>query len=130
VTLDLDRRAFAYYDVRAAGWVVAPGTYVIQIGENAATVLRETAVALTGDLVFPELTLDSTVGDWFSHPLVGATLLDELAGGMGDEQRAGLAADPDLLRSVASMPFRQALRMLGGAVPEATLQRLMARSRH
>jgi beta-glucosidase len=129
VPLDLDRRAFAYYDVRAAGWVVAPGTYVIQIGENAATVLGETAIALAGDLVVPELTLDSTVGDWFGHPIVGATLLDELTGGMGDEQRAGLAADPDLLRSVASMPFRQALRMLGGAVPEATLQRLMARSR-
>jgi hypothetical protein len=27
------------------------------------------------------------------------------------------------------MPIRQALRMLGGVVPEATLQRLMARSR-
>lgn len=69
------------------------------------------------------------MGDWFSHPIVGATLLDELTAGMSDEQRAGLPVDPDLLRSVASMPIRQALRMLGGAVPEATLQRLMARSR-
>jgi hypothetical protein len=40
-----------------------------------------------------------------------------------------LAADPDLLRAVASMPMRTALGMLGGAVPEATLERLMARSR-
>ena len=130
VTLDLDRRAFAYYDIRAAGWIVAPGTYVIQIGENAATVAGEAAITLTGDLVIPELTLDSTVGDWFTHPIVGATLLDELTAGMTDEQRAGLPADPDLLRAVASMPIRQALRMLGGAIPEATLQRLMARSRH
>jgi beta-glucosidase len=70
------------------------------------------------------------VGDWFTHPIVGATLLDELTAGMTDEQRAGLPADPDLLRAVASMPIQQALRMLGGAIPEATLQRLMARSRH
>jgi beta-glucosidase len=129
VTLDLDRRAFAYYDIRSAGWIVAPGTYVIQIGENAAAMAGEAAITLTGDLVIPELTLDSTVGDWFTHPIVGATLLGELTAGMTDEQRSGLPADPDLLRAVASMPIRQALRMLGGAVPEATLQRLMARSR-
>jgi beta-glucosidase len=129
VLLDLDRRAFAYYDIGAAGWIVAPGTYVVQVGENAATVIGEAVISLTGDLIIPELTLDSTVEDWFTHPIVGATLLDELTAGMTDEQRSGLPADPDLLRMVASMPMRKALGMLGGAVPEATLQRLMARSR-
>ncbi|MGH3122684.1 MAG: glycoside hydrolase family 3 C-terminal domain-containing protein, partial [Streptosporangiaceae bacterium] len=129
VTLDLDRRAFAYYDIRAAGWIVAPGTYVVQVGENAATVVGEAVITLAGDLVIPELTLDSTVGDWFTHPIVGPTLLDELTAGMSDEQRSGLPAGPDLLRAVASMPMQKAMGMLGGAVPEATLQRLMARSR-
>ncbi len=130
VPLDLDRRAFAYYDIRAAGWIVAPGTYIVQAGENAATIVGEVAITLTGDLIIPELTLDSTVGEWFSHPIVGATLLDELTAGMPGEQRSALPADPDLLQMVASMPMRKALEMLGGAVPEATLQRLMARSRH
>jgi beta-glucosidase len=87
------------------------------------------AITLTGDLVIPELTLDSTVREWFSHPIVGATLLDELSAGMTGEQRSGLPADPDLLRLVASMPMQKAMGMLGGAVPEATLQRLMARTR-
>ena len=64
-----------------------------------------------------------------SHPIVGATLLDELTAGMTGEQRSGLPADPDLLRLVASMPMQKAMGMLGGAVPEATLQRLMARTR-
>ena len=129
VPLDLDRRAFAYYDIRAAGWIVAPGTYIVQAGENAATVLCEAAISLTGDLIIPELTLDSTVQDWFTHPIVGATLLDELTTGMTGGQRSALPADPDLLQMVASMPMHKALEMLGGAVPEATLQRLMARSR-
>jgi beta-glucosidase len=129
VTLDLDRRAFAYYDIHEAGWIVAPGTYRVQVGENAATIVGEVAITLTGDLVIPELTLDSTVGEWFSHPIVGATLLDELTAGMTGEQRSGLPADPDLLRLVASMPMQKAMGMLGGAVPEATLQRLMARTR-
>jgi beta-glucosidase len=129
ISLDLDRRAFAYYDIGAAGWIVAPGTYVVQVGENAATVLCEAAISLDGDLIIPELTLDSTVQDWFTHPIVGATLLDELTAGMTGEQRSALPADPDLLRVVASMPMRKAVGMLGGAVPEATLQQLMARSR-
>jgi beta-glucosidase len=129
VTLDLDRRAFAYYDIHEAGWIVAPGTYRIQVGENAATIVGEVAITLTGDLVIPELTLDSTVGEWFSHPIVGATLLDELTAGMTGEQRSELPADPDLLRLAASMPMQKAMGMLGGAVPEATLQRLMARTR-
>ena len=129
VTLDLDRRAFAYYDIHEAGWIVAPGTYRVQVGENAATIVGEVAITLTGDLVIPELTLDSTVGEWFSHPIVGATLLDELTAGMTGEQRSGLPADPDLLRLVASMPMQKAMGMLGGAVPEATLQRLIARTR-
>jgi len=129
VTLDLDRRAFAYYDIHEAGWIVAPGTYRVQVGENAATIVGEVAITLTGDLVIPELTLDSTVGEWFSHPIVGATLLEELTAGMTGEQRSGLPADPDLLRLVASMPMQKAMGMLGGAVPEATLQRLMARTR-
>ena len=94
VTLDLDRRAFAYYDIHEAGWIVAPGTYRVQVGENAATIVGEVAITLTGDLVIPELTLDSTVGEWFSHPIVGATLLDELTAGMTGEQRGGLPADP------------------------------------
>lgn len=129
VTLDLDRRAFAYYDIHEAGWIVAPGTYLVQVGENAATIVGEVAITLTGDLVIPELTLDSTVGEWFSHPIIGATLLGELTAGMTDGQRSGLPADPDLLRMVASMPMGKAMGMLGGAVPEATLQRLMARTR-
>ena len=129
VTLDLDRRAFAYYDIHEAGWIVAPGTYRVQVGENAATIVGEVAITLAGDLVIPELTPDSTVGEWFSHPIVGATLLDELTAGMTGEQRSGLPADPDLLRLVASMPMQKAMGMLGGAVPEATLQRLMARTR-
>ena len=56
--------------------------------------IGEAAISLTGDLVIPELTLDSTVSDWFTHPIVGATLLDELTAGMSDEQRGGLPGRP------------------------------------
>src|SRR6185312_9847265 len=45
VTLELDRRAFAYWDVREGGWVVAPGEYTVQIGRSAAEVVAAETVA-------------------------------------------------------------------------------------
>ena len=94
VTLDLDRRAFAYYDIRAAGWIVAPGTYLIQIGENAATVVGEAASRSPATWSSPSSPWTRPCGEWFTHPIVGATLLGELTAGMTDEQRAGLPAGP------------------------------------
>ena len=44
MTLELDRRAFAYWDVREGGWVVAPGEYTVQVGRSATDVVAEAAV--------------------------------------------------------------------------------------
>jgi beta-glucosidase len=44
VTLQLDARAFAYYDVKAKGWRVEAGRYSIELGRSAADIeLRATA---------------------------------------------------------------------------------------
>ena len=61
-SFDLDRRAFAYWDVREHGWVVAPGEYTVQIGRSAADVVAEAGVTLAGDDVVPELTLQLVGG--------------------------------------------------------------------
>ncbi len=62
VSFELDRRAFAYWDVREHGWVVAPGEYAVQIGRSAADVVAEAGVTLAGDDVVPELTLQLVGG--------------------------------------------------------------------
>ncbi|HVT65608.1 MAG TPA: glycoside hydrolase family 3 C-terminal domain-containing protein [Mycobacteriales bacterium] len=36
VTLPLDRRSFAYWNVKANGWRVAPGCYSIRVGDSSA----------------------------------------------------------------------------------------------
>ncbi|TFV57015.1 beta-glucosidase [Geodermatophilus sp. DF01-2] len=125
VTLDLDRRAFAYYDVPDAGWVVAPGEYVVQVGQDAATVVAEAGLPLTGDVVVRELTLESTVAEWSAHPVVGPTLLEEIAADLPGDG----APDPDVLRMVESMPMGKVAGMLAGPALDATLQRLIQRSR-
>lgn len=126
-TLDLrlDRRAFAYWDIEHDRWIVAPGRYRIQVGENASTVLAETVVDLAGETIVATLSLDSTVGDWFSHPVTGPALLETLIAGMTEEQRVEVTERQDMLKMVESMPMNQFLGFLGGAVTTADLERLI-----
>jgi beta-glucosidase len=48
----------------------------VQIGRSSADVVAEATVILVGDDVVPELTLTSSVAEWFEHPVVGARLLE------------------------------------------------------
>ncbi|PWW24997.1 beta-glucosidase [Geodermatophilus normandii] len=126
VELELDRRAFAYWDVREGGWVVAPGEYTVQVGASAAEVLAEETVTLAGDTVVPELTLGSSVAEWFEHPVVGPQLLEGFLASMPDgaaEMHAGM------LQMIGSMPMRRFAADFGSAIPPAELDRLVAVAR-
>ncbi|GGV29438.1 glycosyl hydrolase [Actinomadura cremea] len=126
VEFALDRRAFAYYDVVLGAWTVAPGEYTIQIGENASTVLAESAVTLTGDRVDPPLSLDSSLDDWLTHPAVGPDVVRELAAGRGEETvRQGMRT-PEF-RMMSSMPIRKFVKYHARDVSTGTLERLLER---
>lgn len=107
VELALDRRAFAYYDIELSQWVVAPGDYTVQIGQSAAVVVAESQLTLVGDVIKRELSLDSPVQDWFSHPVVGPLITRTLAEGMTEEQASQAADTADQMRMVASLPMKQ-----------------------
>ena len=128
VTLQLDRRAFAYWDVVESGWVVAPGTYAVQVCQDAETVVLEQAVTLAGDVVVHELTMDSTVEEWSTHPVVGPLLLTDLLVDLPTD-RGIPEVTPQLLLMVGSMPMRKVADMLGDAVPVSAFEALAARSR-
>ncbi|EFC81345.1 glycoside hydrolase family 3 C-terminal domain-containing protein [Parafrankia sp. EUN1f] len=129
VDLDLDRRAFTYYDIELRRWVVAPGDYTIQVGENAAHIVAERTITLTGDSGHRPLSLDSPFGDWLHHPVVGPQLRRSLGGGMTEQSRKALEQNPDLLESISSMPIRQVLSMGGTSFRDEELARLMELSR-
>ncbi len=122
VTFPLDRRAFAYYDVPLGRWVVAPGDYTIQIGENASSVVAETTIGLGGDSLVPVVSLDSTLGEWLSHPLAGPALLRVLSGGKGARPEED---DENGLRMASSMPMGRFLTFAGIDIPHATLRELV-----
>ncbi len=50
VTVTLDRRAFAYYDVDAKKWAIAPGSFGIHIGDNVDDLILNGKVEIPGSL--------------------------------------------------------------------------------
>jgi beta-glucosidase len=129
VELQLDRRAFAYYDIEASRWVVAPGDYRIEVCRDASHVVAEAMITLVGDVVAPELSLESTVGDWLAHPVVGPAFTTTMAAGMTAEQAAAAQDNQDGLKMVASMPMRQFLSFTGLGIPDADLEHMIMLSR-
>ncbi|MFF5965132.1 beta-glucosidase [Streptomyces collinus] len=122
VEIDLPRRAFAYWDVAVGDWVVASGEYRIEVCSDANTVLAEGTVALAGDRVAGELTLDTPVGAWFDHPEVGGRVMDTLG-------FTGAPISEEHLAMVKSMTMRQFLRISGLDVPQDALEALMSATR-
>ncbi|HEV7210790.1 MAG TPA: glycoside hydrolase family 3 C-terminal domain-containing protein [Blastococcus sp.] len=125
VGFELDRRAFAYWDVQEGGWVVAPGMYAVEIGLSAADIVATADLTLTGDDVVARLTLQSSVAEWFGHPVIGARLLDGFLATMPDgaaEMHVGM------LQMIGSMPMRRFAADFGSAIPLAELERLMAQA--
>lgn len=132
VELTLDRRAFAYYDIELARWVVAPGGYTVQIGHSASDIVVAQTIALTGDVINRVLSLDSTVGEWFTHPVVGPAIIEKITAGLTEEQAAQAQDTPDWLRMVDSLPMSQFTGFLasaGAELPADTLAELVELSR-
>ena len=127
VTLTLNRRAFAYWDIDAHDWVVAPGRYSILIGDSVDTIVAVQAVELAGEPRAAVLSLDSAVGEWFAHPVVGSILIDGLTAAMGGEEQNGMGVDG--LRMVESMPMRQFLGFTQGAFTLEAAEQLLELSR-
>lgn len=106
VDFDLDRRAFAYWDIERSGWVVSPGRYRVQLCSDAASVLTEDAIDLAGDRLARRVTLDSPIGDWLDHPEIG----DQTNQTLGF---SGIDLPDEVMAQVRSMTMRQFVRISG-----------------
>jgi beta-glucosidase len=129
VEIALDRRAFAYWDIGRDGWTVAPGPYRIQLADNAHDVVATATLELPGDRLVRALTLDSPMGDWFGHPVVGPALTDALLSGLAEEEAAAAAeGNAEALRLLSSMAMRQFVGFPPRPLPHEVLERLMRMS--
>ncbi|MBD3942724.1 fibronectin type III-like domain-contianing protein [Microbacterium sp. NEAU-LLC] len=129
VELPLDRRAFAYWDAVKHRWRVQPGTYRVELGRSSAEVVASVELPLEGDTDKPEpLTLESAVGDWFAHPVVGPALMQAITAEASEQQLGAASENENMLKMVESMPMGQFVRFPGVENPDAALEQLMALS--
>ncbi|WP_446665733.1 beta-glucosidase [Flexivirga sp. B27] len=129
VTLTLDDRAFAYWDVGDHDWVVPAGDYRVEIGENAHDIVAAQRISLAGNEPVRPLSRTSSVDEWLDHPIVGGSVLvDTLAERLPAKEAALVQDDPAVLRIMGSMEMQKALQMFGLGDAMAALDGLIARS--
>ncbi|MGW1718315.1 glycoside hydrolase family 3 C-terminal domain-containing protein [Streptomyces sp. NPDC002156] len=129
VEIALDRRAFAYWDITRADWTVAAGNHQVQLADNAHEVADTAALVLKGDNVLRPLTLDSTAGEWFTHPTVGPALTAAMTSGLTKEQSAAVVEGNDgALLLLSSMTMRQFTGFLPAPLPGEVLEQLIKMS--
>ncbi len=118
VSITLDKRAFAYWNVKIHDWFVASGDYSIEIGRNSRDIALCSTVSVTGSVEEP---LDPVTPDTIYLDLqknkkamqVFAPMLDGIAeafgGGQDEEQgeAASEAISSDMLEAMQRyMPLR------------------------
>lgn len=120
LTFTLSKRAFAEWNTRLHDWFVPAGSYHVQIGTDAASVVLEQTVKLTLTAVpTPTYTVNSPLGDLFAYPVAKEMVLAAMKQMLGaratrleDENAAdksGAMSREAMLASAASMPLRSML---------------------
>ncbi|MFC0452819.1 glycoside hydrolase family 3 C-terminal domain-containing protein [Rhodococcus jostii] len=102
----------AYFDAVLSKWVVEGGDYRVWVGASSRDLRGDAVVTVDGDAPLPELTAESTIGEWLAHPVGGEILGAALARTAG----AGMLHDPALLRMAASMPLNRVAAFPGSPI--------------
>ena len=118
VTITLGARAFSFWDVDSSAWVVAGGTYEVQLGRSAHDIVLTAPVRKASTRKAHPLTMESPVSDWLAHPVTGPILRRTAARENPEEGGASM------LTMVGSMPMRRLLRFPGVDIDHAQLHLL------
>lgn len=93
VSLQLDSRAFSYYDPGYHRWIADAGEFEILVGSSSAHIhLRQTITMTQGTPLEPLLDFNSSVGDWLAHPK-SAVLVQPLVDAMRQMNQSSMDND-------------------------------------
>lgn len=130
VVLELDGRAFSYWNTEIHDWYMEPGSYEIQIGKSAQEILLKKEVQVRTERKLPRIyTLNSTLGEVMQDEK-GQRLLGEVLGytaGQAEGMDAITAKSEDgsqmmnqemLEAMMGGMPLRQMMSFIPGIKKE------------
>ncbi len=138
VTFTLDKRAFAYWNVKLHDWFVADGDYSVQIGRSSRDIVLCQSVKVTGTVSEPmePVSPDTIFMDLEKNPKameVLAPLLQKMAetfgGGQQDQSDTASEAISDEMSQAMMryMPMRGLMSFGAGAVSYDQLLELAAK---
>ncbi len=134
VDFTLDKRAFAYWNTKIHDWVVETGSYEIQVGISAETIVLSQQIEVESTTILPKVyTLNSTMGEIMADPK-GQMIMGQAMGNMNQETQAEELAeksqseainDEMMEATMNNMPLRQLLSFVPGMKREM-LEQLVA----
>ncbi len=116
VTLELDTRAFAYYDPAYQQWITESGAFDILIGRSSADICLQATVQLESTQQLPcILTRESTIHEWLADPR-GEQLLQPLL------QQVIAQAGTEFMRFAGDMPLEPVMAWYSKNLPDTPEQ--------
>lgn len=123
VRIELDGRAFAYWDTVRSRFVVEGGAFGIRVGASSRDIRLEASIELTGDDLVPALTIESTVDAYLAHHDAGTWLRTTIAGSTFE----GMFFDPQHGEMMRAIPLVRLSRFPGSPVSETEVEEAVAR---
>lgn len=132
VTIKLDKRAFAYYNVQLGDWHVETGDFELLIGRSSADMILTETVHVTSTTVVPLIVhRNTTIGDLLNDPRkaeIAQTLLKQFEQGLGMSAEAASSEDGmgDMFAAMMKfMPLRNLTAFSQGKFSEEMLDSLI-----
>ncbi|MFI6571210.1 glycoside hydrolase family 3 N-terminal domain-containing protein [Nocardia fluminea] len=110
LSVELDRRAFAYWHPRKGTWHVEAGEFIVQVGASSADIRLAQTIRLDGEPLYNHLSATSTTGAWLADPVHGQQVHDVLAravGGLAGMLLDNPELDPGRYHMFVSIPFNR-----------------------
>lgn len=133
VTIKLNKRAFAYYNVQLGDWHVETGDFELLIGRSSADIALTETVHVTSTTVVPLIVhRNTTIGDLLNDPRkaeIAQTLLKQFEQGLGMSAEAASSEDGmgDMFAAMMKfMPLRNLTAFSQGKFSEEMLDSLIA----
>ncbi|KRW91334.1 glycosyl hydrolase family 3 [Alicyclobacillus tengchongensis] len=131
VTLVLDKRAFAFWDLQCSQWRVESGTFTLSIGSSSRDIRLTKQVQVESTTPRPPVHVhaNATIGDLLTDPQTGPVLRGILQEAMLSSPLGGMAEhDPELFEAFIRYTPLSRTATLGG-IPRQSIQQVIERLR-
>jgi beta-glucosidase len=125
VSFTLTERDLSQWSTRAHDWVLEPGRFAVSVGASSRDIRCTAVVTVEGPRPVLPLGRNSTLAEWLDHPVGRGTIEEALRSAPGGDMTP-LLADPETLRMLGSFPLTRLVVMLGDAMGDRLVDRLLA----